>query len=103
MTSNGISPAEARARWRAAGELAHRINFDGEVLEPQLPATATAAAQCDGVIGAAHVQVLREFFHHLPSRVDAITRAQAEVELAGHARVLRSGVSRELGATPASS
>jgi Domain of unknown function (DUF222) len=82
-----ISPAEARARWRAAGELAHRISFDGEVLEPELP--ATAAAQCEGVIGAAHVQVVREFFHHLPSCVDTATRAQAETELAAHARVLR--------------
>jgi hypothetical protein len=67
--------------------LAHRISFDGEVLEPELP--ATAAAQCEGVIGAAHVQVVREFFHHLPSCVDTATRAQAETELAAHARVLR--------------
>jgi hypothetical protein len=82
-----ISPGEARARCRAARELAHRTNFDGEVLEPELP--ATAAAQCDGAIGVAHVQVLQDFFHHLPSCVDAATRAQAEVELAAHARVLR--------------
>jgi hypothetical protein len=82
-----ISPGEARARCRAARELAHRINFDGDVLEPELP--AIAVAQRDGVIGAAHVKVLRDFFHHLPSCVDVVTRTQAETELAAHARVLR--------------
>ncbi|WP_227998667.1 HNH endonuclease signature motif containing protein [Nocardia australiensis] len=82
-----ISPAEARARCRSARELAHRNMFDGEVLEPELP--ATAAAQCDGVIGPAHVQVIQEFFRHLPACVDTPTRTRAEVELAGHARVLR--------------
>ncbi|MEV0294046.1 HNH endonuclease signature motif containing protein [Nocardia sp. NPDC050710] len=82
-----IAPAEARARLRAAEELAHRTRLDGEVLEPEMP--ATAAAQRDGAIGAAHVKVLRDFQHHLPSGVDAAARVRAEIELATHARVLR--------------
>ncbi|WP_227996254.1 HNH endonuclease signature motif containing protein [Nocardia australiensis] len=82
-----ISPGEARARCRLARELAHRSMFDGEVLEPELP--ATAAAQCAGTIGPAHVQVVREFFRHLPACVDTPTRVRAEAELAGHAKVLR--------------
>ncbi|WP_433662852.1 HNH endonuclease signature motif containing protein [Nocardia sp. CA-128927] len=82
-----VSPAEARARWRAADDLAHRTGLDGEVLDPMMP--ATAAAQRDGVIGGAHVKVLRDFIGHLPSCLDTVTRDQAEAELAGHARVLR--------------
>ncbi|WP_245746554.1 DUF222 domain-containing protein, partial [Nocardia altamirensis] len=32
-----ISPAEARARWRAAADLAHRHSLDGEILDPVMP------------------------------------------------------------------
>ncbi|WP_218023361.1 DUF222 domain-containing protein, partial [Nocardia altamirensis] len=76
-----ISPAEARARWRAADDLAPRTGLDGQVLEPVMP--GTAAAQREGVIGGAHVKVLRDFVGHLPSCVDSVTRDQAEAELAG--------------------
>ncbi|MFG1795533.1 HNH endonuclease signature motif containing protein [Nocardia sp. NPDC049149] len=89
-----ISPAEARARWRAAADLAHRYGLDGEVLDPVMP--ATAAAQREGVIGGAHVKVLRDFVEHLPSCVDTVTRDQAEAELAGHARVLRPDQLRQV-------
>lgn len=82
-----ISPAEARARWYTAQELAHRIEINGEILEPVM--AATAAAHADGAIGPAHVKVLRDFRHRMPSCVDAATREQAETELAAHARILR--------------
>lgn len=82
-----ISPAEARARWRAADELAHHTGLTGEVIDPILP--ATAAAHAEGVIGPAHVKIVRDVMAHLPCVVDAETRARAEAELAGHARVLR--------------
>ncbi|NNH69552.1 HNH endonuclease [Nocardia uniformis] len=82
-----ISPVEARARWRAADDLAYHTAHTGQLLEPPLP--ATAAAQREGVIGGAHVKVIREALHHLPATVDAGTTAQAEAELARHARTLR--------------
>ncbi len=89
-----IAPGEARARWRAAEELAHRTDLTGEILEPRLP--ATAAAQAEGAIGSAHVQVIRDFIEHLPCVVDAGTRAQAEQELAAFARELRPDQLRQV-------
>ncbi|ATL69746.1 HNH endonuclease signature motif containing protein [Nocardia terpenica] len=82
-----ITPAEARARWRAADDLAHHTSFTGEVLAPPLP--ATAQAQADGTIGPAHVKIVRDTINHLPCTVDAGTKAQAEAELADHATRLR--------------
>ncbi|NNH71722.1 HNH endonuclease [Nocardia uniformis] len=82
-----ISPIEARARWRASDDLAHHTDITGELLDPPMP--DTAAAQCEGVIGGAHVKIIREALHHLPSTVDAETKTLAEAELAQHARTLR--------------
>ena len=82
-----IAPGEARARWRAADDLAHRTDFTGEVLAPRLE--MTASAQAEGAIGAAHVRVVRDVLAHLPSTVDAQTRAQAEEFLVDYARELR--------------
>ncbi|WP_156524918.1 DUF222 domain-containing protein, partial [Nocardia pseudobrasiliensis] len=82
-----ITPAEARARWRAADDLAHHTSLTGEVLDPVLPAIATA--QADGVIGAAHVKIVRDTLAHLPCVVDAETKAHAEAELAHYATQLR--------------
>jgi hypothetical protein len=89
-----ISPAEARARWRAADDLAHHTGLTGEVLAPPLP--ETAAAQAEGVIGVSHVKVVRDFLRQLPVTVDAGTRVRAEAELAGYARVLRPDQLRQV-------
>ncbi|MFQ6393492.1 HNH endonuclease signature motif containing protein [Nocardia sp. KC 131] len=89
-----ISPAEARARYRAADDLAPRTSTSGTAIEPVM--AATAAAQRDGAIGPAHVQILREFFHHIPACVDFATRTRAEVELAQHARMMRPDKLRQV-------
>ncbi len=47
--------------------------------------TATATAQRQGLIGEAHVKVIRAFFAHLPAEVDVSTREAAEADLAGKA------------------
>jgi hypothetical protein len=44
--------------------------------------TATAAAQRDGTIDPAHVQVIRRFCNELPASVAPGTRACAEAQLA---------------------
>ncbi|WP_019928231.1 HNH endonuclease signature motif containing protein [Nocardia sp. BMG111209] len=82
-----ITPAEARARCRAADDLAHHVGMTGETLAPLL--SETAAAQRAGTIAPAHVKIIRDVMHHLPVTVDAAMRADAEVMLAGHARELR--------------
>ncbi|MQY25510.1 HNH endonuclease signature motif containing protein [Nocardia aurantia] len=82
-----ITPAEARARWHAADDLAHHVGMTGEAVAPLL--SETAAAQRAGAIAPAHVKIIRDVMHHLPVTVDAATRAEAEVMLAGHARELR--------------
>ncbi|MCX4090785.1 HNH endonuclease signature motif containing protein [Nocardia sp. alder85J] len=82
-----ITVAEARARWRAADDLATHIGMTGETLAPPLPATATA--QREGAISPTHVKIIRDVIHRLPVIVDAETRADAEAMLAGQARELR--------------
>ncbi len=82
-----ITPAEARARWRAADELAHRTGITGETIAPALP--VTAAAHSAGAIAPAHVKIIRDVIRHLPVTVDHATRADAEAMLAEHARELR--------------
>ncbi|WP_216902473.1 HNH endonuclease signature motif containing protein, partial [Nocardia alni] len=82
-----ITPAEARARTRAADDLAHRTTLLGDALPPLFPATAAALA--DGAIGAAHVKIVRDACHRLPRAIDTATRTQAEAQLAGFARDMR--------------
>ncbi|WP_156452692.1 DUF222 domain-containing protein, partial [Mycobacterium gordonae] len=55
----------------------------GEPLGPLLG--ATAAAQREGLIGDAHIKVIRDFIAHLPSTVDVGTWEAAEKDLAGKA------------------
>ncbi|WP_099288323.1 HNH endonuclease signature motif containing protein [Mycobacterium persicum] len=82
-----ITKAEAN-RWIAEAEdLGERRALTGEPLAPKL--TATAAAQRDGLIGDAHIRVIRDFVAHLPGAVDAGTREAAESDLAGKARDFR--------------
>ncbi|MQY27525.1 HNH endonuclease signature motif containing protein [Nocardia aurantia] len=82
-----ITPAEARARWRAADDLAPRTAMTGESLHPPLP--ETAAAYREGVLAPAHVSIIRDAMHRLPAVVDAAERAEAEAMLAGLAREMR--------------
>jgi hypothetical protein len=56
----------------------------GELLEPLLPATATAAAQ--GQLSAEHVRVIGQAIHRLPAGVDPVDRADAEEFLAARSR-----------------
>lgn len=75
-----ISRAEARRRIADAQVLGPRTAMGGEKLAPLLPHTAAGVAA--GVIGVEHVRIIRTFFDHLPSTVDAGTRAAAEADLA---------------------
>jgi hypothetical protein len=75
-----ITKAEAGQRIHEAADLGERRALTGESLAPQL--TATAAAQRKGLIGDAHVRVIRSFFAHLPAEVDAPTREAADADLA---------------------
>ncbi|MGZ4530462.1 MAG: HNH endonuclease signature motif containing protein [Mycobacterium sp.] len=75
-----ISRAEASRRVKEATDLGPRRALTGEPMAPILP--ATAAAQRAGKLGAAHVAVIRRFFHQLPGWVDAATGEAVEADLA---------------------
>ncbi|ULP46533.1 HNH endonuclease signature motif containing protein [Mycolicibacter virginiensis] len=75
-----LTRGEAGRRIAEAAELGARRTLTGEPLQPLLP--TVAAAQQDGKIGAAHIAVIRSFFHYLPDGIDAGTLAQAEHQLA---------------------
>ncbi len=75
-----ITRAEASRRIGEAADLGERRALTGEVLPPRLE--ATAAAQREGRIGAAHVAVIRGFWHRLPEFVDVETQVKAEAQLA---------------------
>jgi hypothetical protein len=79
-----ITRGEANRRIHEARDLGTRQALTGEPLPPRYP--ATAGAQRDGHIGAAHVAVIRGFFDELPCWVDAPTREAAEADLASWAR-----------------
>ena len=82
-----ITPRTAGARVRLAAELGDRTALSGEVLPPLLPHTAAAVRA--GLLDAQHVQMIREFFKHLPSSVDPQTRDRAEQQLVGLASTRR--------------
>jgi len=82
-----ITPRTAGARVRLAAELGDRTALSGEPLPPLLP--HTAAALRAGLLDAQHVQMIREFFRHLPSSVDPQTRDRAEQQLVGLASTRR--------------
>ncbi|OBA57432.1 hypothetical protein A5647_23265 [Mycobacterium sp. 1100029.7] len=89
-----ISRADSARRVAEASDLGPRQALTGEPLPPRLP--ATAAAQCDGAIGAGHVAVIRRFLEQLPHWVDVETQALAEKQLADHATQLRPEQVRKL-------
>ncbi|MCJ0893554.1 HNH endonuclease signature motif containing protein [Rhodococcus sp. ARC_M5] len=82
-----ITPRTAGARVRLAAELGDRTALSGEVLPPLLPHTADALRA--GLLDAQHVQMIREFFKHLPASVDPQTRDLAEQQLVGFASTRR--------------
>ncbi|MBY4037462.1 DUF222 domain-containing protein [Rhodococcus fascians] len=82
-----ITPRAAGARVRLAAELGDRTELSGEPLPPLLPHTAAAVRA--GLLDAQHVQMIREFFRHLPSTVDPQTRDRAEQQLVGLASTRR--------------
>ncbi|WP_046300986.1 HNH endonuclease signature motif containing protein [Mycobacterium sp. UM_Kg27] len=74
-----LTRGEAGRRITEAAELGPRRSMTGETLAPTLSSVATA--QRAGKIGAAHIAVIRSFFHYLPDTVDAGTLTQAEQHL----------------------
>jgi uncharacterized protein DUF222 len=83
----GISRSEANRRIEEAGDLGERQALTGEPLPPRL--SSTAAAQRQGMLGEAHVRVIRGFLHELPCWIDAPTRDHAEAQLAQFATQYR--------------
>jgi Domain of unknown function (DUF222) len=82
-----ITKAEAGRRIAEAEDLGPRQSLTGEPLAALL--TATAAAQCAGLIGDGHVKIIRSFFTHLPAEADVFTREAAEADLADKATQYR--------------
>lgn len=78
-----ISRGEASRRIADAHLVAPRATMTGEKLDPVLPNVAAGIAA--GQVGVEALQIIRKFFAHLPSAVDAPTRETAERELAVHA------------------
>ncbi len=78
-----ITKADANRRIAEADDLGQRRALTGEPLAPLL--NATAAAQRQGLVGDAHIKVIRDFIAHLPSTVDVGTWEAAEKDLAGKA------------------
>ncbi|KQH77202.1 hypothetical protein AO501_12720 [Mycobacterium gordonae] len=78
-----ITKADANRRIAEADDLGERRALTGESLGPLLG--ATAAAQREGLIGDAHIKVIRDFIAHLPSTVDVDTWEAAEKDLGGKA------------------
>ena len=74
-----ISTTEAGRRLDEAAQLGPRRTLTGEPLEPVLPCTALAQAR--GLINGEHVKVVREAMERIPPAIDALTRAQIEVDL----------------------
>lgn len=82
-----ITRAEAGKRLKEAADLATRTLPSGGSIPPVLPHVAEAEAR--GAIGAGHVKVIRDFFHHLPAAVGAPARENAEQDLVAFAEYLR--------------
>jgi hypothetical protein len=82
-----ISCTEARRRIHNAEQLAPRLTLTGQVLPPQLPATAQAWRA--GMLDEQHLRVIQSFVRDLPEITPAATVEQAEQFLAEQAANLR--------------
>jgi hypothetical protein len=79
-----ITPAEARARVRAAEDLGPRRGLTGEPLPPIYP--LVAAAQAEGAISAAHAAAVTTTVESLPSAVRAELEDEVEADLVEQCR-----------------
>jgi hypothetical protein len=82
-----ITCADVRRRLRDAEQLNPRLTLTGEVLPPELPATAQAWR--DGMLDPRHVTVIQTFLRELPGGTPPDTVARAERFLAEQATSLR--------------
>ncbi len=90
-----LSPGEAKGRVRSAQELVGSVNLSGEIVEPELPATAAAAAE--GALSVEHVGVIAKAMKKLPPAVGVRERADAEQFLAEQSRDMDPRRVRVLG------
>jgi len=79
-----VTPAEAKARVRQAGDLGPRRNLTGEPLPPILPITAAAATA--GQIAAGHARVIAHAVDHVPAALPPGAREVVEATLVQAAR-----------------
>ncbi|HEX6402709.1 MAG TPA: DUF222 domain-containing protein [Pseudonocardiaceae bacterium] len=78
-----LSKGEAKARVEQAALLTPRRSLTGEVLPPELPATAAELAA--GAIGPAHLRVITATMRGIPPSMDPEAVAQAEQMMASSA------------------
>ncbi|WP_395309538.1 DUF222 domain-containing protein [Mycobacterium sp. AMU20-3851] len=76
---NRMSKGRAHKLLTRATQLAPRRTLQGQHMAPQWEHTAAALTR--GAFGEEHLEVIRKFFHALPTTVDPITRTQAEQSL----------------------
>lgn len=79
-----LSAAEARTRAEHAAAVGARRGLTGQILPPQLPATAAALAA--GQIGVGQLRVITETLAALPASVPGPVREQVEADLARYGR-----------------
>lgn len=82
-----ISYSEARRRLKDAEQLSPRTTLTGQVLPPDLPATAHLWR--DGILDGQHLRVIQTFFRELADTTPAATVEHAERFLAKRAAELR--------------
>ncbi len=82
-----IGVRESARRVRDGLQMAPRITLTGEVLEPELP--ATAAAWHAGTLDVEHLRTIQRFHRDLPEDVPAQVRVRAEEFLAEQSANLR--------------
>lgn len=82
-----ISYAEARRRLRDVGQLSPRVTLTGQVLPPELPATAEVWR--DGMLDGQHLRVIQTFIRDPPESTPFVKVELAERFLAQQALKLR--------------
>lgn len=82
-----VTCTDVRRRLREAEQLSARVTLTGEVVPPELPATARAWR--DGVLDQQHVKVIQTFVRDLPGDTPPDTVERAEQFLAEQATALR--------------
>ena len=89
-----LVPADARSRVKLAAHLTDRVSIQGEPLPPAWENLAKLVHI--GVVGGDHLGVAREFFRHLSTRIDVVTRDFCEAKLAEWAAEFRPDEMRKL-------